>query len=132
MFSAKMICAIQILVGLSFDSSKGKGIKTTSLKERCTVASFLIMPVLKSLIKEGYVRRDNKGALSIAKNLETVSFYAILSILHKNVNIGDCNSEELKGFYQTKPNYQKLVEIEKQIAIELKSKLELIKVSDIL
>lgn len=132
MFSAKMICAIQILVELNFGSSIEKGIKAAFLKERCTVASFLVMPVLKSLVKEGYVRRDNKGALSIAKSLDTVSFYSILSILHKNLNIGDCSSEELKGFYQTKPDYQKLVEMEKQMAMELRSKLELIKVSDIL
>lgn len=132
MFSAKMICAIQILVELNFGGSMGKGINATFLKERCTVASFLVTPVLKSLVKEGYVRRDNKGVLSIGKSLNSVSFYSILSMLHKNMNIGDCSSEELKGYYQINPNYQKLVKVEEQMAVELRSKLESIKISDIL
>lgn len=131
MFSAKVICAIQILLELSFAEVSSEGMKSSLLKERCTVASHLVAPVIRSLTKEGYIRRNNKGVLSAAVELDTITLYSILSLLHSSMNIGDSGVQELKGGYKTVSLYKGLVEIEDDLKKEIEMKLKSIRISDI-
>ena len=131
MFSAKVICAIQVLFELSFGEMPNEGIKSSLLKERCTVASHLVTPVIRLLMKEGYIRRNNKGVFSVAVDLDTITLYSILSLLHSSMNIGDSGVQELKGAYKTIPLYKELVNVEDKLRKEVETELKSIRISDI-
>lgn len=130
MFSAKVICAVQLLSRL--DSCGDRGLSTAVLKKECAVPRTLVTPVLQRLLVLNYVKLSTRRFWLLSRPMNDISLYDLINDLHYGVSFGEVICSNAGKTLCLRPQFRKLVRTEEALKAQMIKQLSGIWLSDMI
>lgn len=130
MFSAKVVCAVQLLARL--ESCGDRGVSTAALKMECAVPRTLVTPVLQRLLVLNYVKLSTRRFWLLSRPMNDISLYDLINDLHYGVSLGEVICSNAGRTLCLRPQFRKLVRTEETLKTQMIKQLSGIRLSDMI